>query len=421
VSRIAALRDRVLGGRDVLVLVDTALLSLSSVLLLVIAARALPTAGLTAFSLAQPLVATAIGAQRATFLSPALVAQRTAGRGWVSAGWIPRVSLPIAAVVVLIGTLTLGLSERRPLVVAGALTVAAVAALAQDVLRYRLLSRDRLRGAIRSDLVAALLTAATALLIPVVRDWAVLLAVWGCWLLIAVGIAALGLRSRAGEERLPDIRMRDAWRLGRWSGLDSLLGTVSYLLPLFISSLVLGSAFAGAYRLLQSANGPLNILDTAIVTSFGLTAWAIQDAADIQRLRARVRKLVVVMALVAAGYLVIAEVAIVLLSGLQSPDLLRIAAIVLIAGMLGAVTTPLSAASLALGYQKGGAMIRAVVVVVSILISLSAAIGLPLPWNDPIGTVALFAPIATGVGWFVFYRRAAARALADAQRKEPVR
>jgi hypothetical protein len=414
-SRIAVLRGRLLGGRDLLVLADTALLSASSVLLLVIAARALPAAGLTAFALAQPLVATAVGTQRATFLSPGLVVQRSVGRGWIPVSWIPRISAPIALVVSVIGAVTLGVGEGRPLVVAGVVLLAALAALSQDVLRYRLLSRGRIRGALVSDLVLAVLTAATAFLIPVVRDWTVLLSLWATWTLLAVVVAALALRSGPDEAVLPAIRLRDTWSLGRWSGLDSMLGTVSYLLPLYISSLVLGSVYAGVYRLLQAANGPLNILDTAIVTSFGLDAWSIREADDVRRLRARVRRLVVTMALVAAGYLVFAEIAIILLSGLRSSDLVRIAAIVLVAGMLGAVTTPLSAASLALGFQKGGAIIRAVVVVVSIGISLAAAAGLPLPWNDPIGAVALFAPAATIVGWTIFYRRATRLAIAQAE------
>jgi O-antigen/teichoic acid export membrane protein len=414
-GRVLALRGRVLGGRDLLLLADTALLSASSVLLLVIAARALPASGLTAFALAQPLIATAVGAQRATFLAPGLVVQRTVGRSWIPITWIPRISLPIALVVSAVGAATLGFGEGRPTLVAGVVVLAALAALAQDVLRYRLLSRGRIRGALRSDLVLAVLTAATALLIPVVKDWAVLLALWALWTLIAIVVAALALRKRDGSEALPDVRLRDTWRLGRWSGLDSVLGTVSYLLPLYISSLVLGSVYAGVYRLLQAANGPLNILDTAIVTSFGLDAWSIKDADDVRRLRSRVRRLVGVMALVAAGYLVFAEIAIILLSGVRSTDLVRIAIIVLAAGMLGAITTPLSAASLALGFQKGGAIIRAVVVTVSIGISLAAAAGLPLPWNDPIGAVAIFAPAATVIGWFVFYRSTTRRAIVEAE------
>lgn len=404
---------RLFGGRDLLVLVDTALLSGASVLLLVIAARALTPGALSVFALAQPIVATAVGTQRAAVLAPALVVRRTAGDGWVPLGWIARVSLPISLIAAFGTALVVGGVEHRPAVVGGAMLAAVIAALAQDVARYRLLSQGRVRGALISDAVLVVLIAATALLIPVVHDWPDLLLLWAGALAVALVVALWQLGRLPSGEALPPIRLRAVWPLGRWAGLDSLLGTASYLLPLFISSLVLGNRFAGVYRVLQAANGPLNVLDTAIVTSFGLAAVSIVSSSDVLALRSRVRRLVPLMMLFAGGYLVIAQVLIIVLSGVTGPDLVRIAVVVLIAGMIGAVTTPLSAGALSLGKQASGAIIRAVVVTFSVGISLAAAFGLPVPFGDPIGLVALFAPAATAVGWFLSFRAAARSAQRD--------
>lgn len=120
--RFRSARSRILGGRDLLLFTDTGLLSASSVLLLVIAARALPTAGPTAFALAQPLVATAFGTQRTAFLSPGLVAQCSMGRGWIPV--LGAVTTPLSA-----ASLALEFQEGAAIIRTVVVVVAAVAGL----------------------------------------------------------------------------------------------------------------------------------------------------------------------------------------------------------------------------------------------------------------------------------------------------
>ena len=85
-----------LGGRSVLVVLNTAIAAAASVVLLLGAARAMGQQSLSNFSLVQLIVVTAVMLQRSTILSPALAAQRSTGRTQVPMVWIGIVSLPAA-------------------------------------------------------------------------------------------------------------------------------------------------------------------------------------------------------------------------------------------------------------------------------------------------------------------------------------
>lgn len=410
--------------RNMLVILNTAVAAATSVVLLLGAARAMDQDELSDFSLIQLIVMTTVMLQRSTLLAPALATQRTQGKTVVPRSWALRVSLPTAVALAGIISLAFGAGDGRYVEWFLVGLAASGAALAQDTLRYCLLSRGLTARSVASDACWLFLILLT-LLIPGYFSSALnLTAYWGLSGFIAVAIAVLCLFQRSVPVEIP-IRasIRTTWRLGKWSGADAALSATATLAPMLMTAFVLGSAEAGTYRVLQSSLGPINILCTSLITMFGLDSWKLTSPIQLSALRRKVYLAVISMTAFAVIYIALAEIVIIALSGLVSPDLLRIAIIVGVVGVIGSATSPLSAAALALGYQRHGALLRLVIVVVSLLVSVFAAFGIWLPWNDPIGTVTAFAAVAGLIGWIVSYRYAMARetsALSRNHEVEPV-
>lgn len=393
------------GNRNFLVVVDTALTAGTSVLLLLGAARSMSPRELSDFSLVQLLVVTGVMLQRAFFMSPALASQRQTGKSSIPIRWVASLSVPIAIALGLFIFTTVG-SQNGPslewLVLGAGLSAAA---LVQDTCRFALLSRDNVAGAVASDALLLFLISGTLIFRDHVNTASSLTIYWAISGTIAVAVAFLFL----GVRRNSDTRtttVSQTWRLGKWSGLDALMSAAANLTPMLLTALVLGSEQAGTYRVLQSSLGPLNILSTSLVTMFGLDSWKFVSRRNLRTLRRTVFRAIIAMSAFAVIYIAFAEYAVVVISGLTSSDLLRIAVIVGAVGIMGAATSPLSAASLALGYQRHGAILRIVIVVFSVGVSFAGALGLWLPWHDPIGAVTLFAATAGLVGWTISFRRA---------------
>ncbi|MBD1541856.1 hypothetical protein G9E11_06255 [Arthrobacter sp. IA7] len=376
-----------------------------NVILLLGAARSVNAEELSDFSLVQLIAMTMVMLQRAFFLSPALSAQRTGGRAVIPKQWVLTISLPMAVLGGLLIGLTVGLDDQNFLAWTSLGVLCGVVVLAQDSLRFCLLSRNAVHGAVVSDAVWLSLVVGVAIASGVLVTAESLALYWALSGIVAMVAALVWLLRRPSDE-LPLADLGRAWRLGKWSGIDALMSATANLLPMLLTALVLGSEFAGTYRVLQSALGPLNILSTSLLTLFGLDSWRFVSAIGLRRLARKVRRSVGLMILFAVSYVALAEIVIISISGLRSSELLRISIIVGIVGVLGAATSPVNAASLALGYQKHGAILRAVIVTFSIAVSFGAGLGLPLPWNDPIGAVTLFAASAGLVGWGISYRRA---------------
>jgi O-antigen/teichoic acid export membrane protein len=363
-------------------------------------------AELSTFSLVQLLVMTAVMLQRAFFLSPALASQRNHGQSTIPVRWALVVSIPAAG---LLGGLISGLMGAKEntlgLWFAIGFAVGTVA-LVQDVLRFSLLSRNRAHGAVASDALWLAFISLTLFPNEILQTSTALSSFWAATGLIAV-IAALIFHwldsSRHANRKLSIGR---TWKMGKWSGLDAALSATANLAPMLITALVIGSEHAGTYRVLQSSLGPLNILSTSLITMFGLDSWRFVSWESLTKLQLTVRKAVTYMIIFAVAYIAVAELVIISLAELDSHEMLRISLIVAIVGIIGAATSPLSAASLALGYQKHGAVLRLIIVTFSVTVSLLGWLGLWLPWNDPIGTVTLFAATAGLAGWAVSYRRA---------------
>lgn len=396
--------------RNSVVLIDTGLTAVAGVLLVVGAARSLDSRELAAFALAQLATVTTVGVVRASVYGPALATQRTTGQAKIPATWILRIALPAAVVLTgIVGPLvTRAGGQLLPwlstLLITGGLV------LTQDCLRSALLSRKATRGALASDgvslsiiVLGIVFSLFPASAIGIMLFWAV-----GQSAAALVAFVAIFLGRHAARE-IPSQTLRHTWRIGKWAALDSTFAAVAALLPMFVATLYVGNASAGTYRTLQSAVGPLNILHTTVVTVFGLDAWRTASLDGVRNLQRTVRRLATAMVAGSALYVAVAVPVMIWITGLGGTDLGRIGAIVAIAAILGASTTPFNAASLSMGYQRFGALIRFVVVAASIVISLPIADSRWLPWQDPIGTAMLFAALTTLIGWFASYRYAVRR------------
>jgi O-antigen/teichoic acid export membrane protein len=396
--------------RNVLVMLNTAFAAATSVVLLLGAARAMDQEGLSDFSLVQLVVMTTVMLQRSTLLSPALATQRTAGRTVVPIAWVGIVSLPTALVLAGCLSIAFGSSGGHYVEWFFAGLVAGGATLAQDTFRYCLMSRDLTSTAIVSDSCWLLLILATLVMPSWFADPFALTVYWGGSGIVSLLLALVPLLLHASRNvAVKNASIRQTWRLGKWSGIDALLSAIATLSPMLFTAFVLGSSEAGTYRVLQSALGPINILCTSMITVFGLDSWKLTSRLQLRSLSKKVARGVIGMTIFTAAYVAFAEYIIIFLSGLESPDLLRIAVIVGIVGVIGSATSPLSAAALSLGYQRHGALLRLVIVVFAVLVSLAAAAGVWLPWNDPIGTVTIFAAVAGVLGWLLSYKVAMAR------------
>ncbi|MDP9694964.1 UNVERIFIED_ORG: O-antigen/teichoic acid export membrane protein [Arthrobacter globiformis] len=398
-------------SRNVLVILNTAVAAAASVVLLLGAARAMDQRALSDFSLVQLLVVTAVMLQRSTLLSPALATQRMAGRTVIPLAWAARVSLPAAVVVAGCLSVAFGSDGGHYIQWFFAGLAAGGAALVQDTVRYGLLSRGLTSVAVLSDAFWLLLILAT-LIAPVwFADPLVLTFYWGLTGVASVAIGLIPLVFQISKSAPPPTRasIRKTWRLGKWSGIDAVLSAAATLMPMLFTAFVLGSAEAGTYRVLQSALGPINILCTSMITLFGLDSWQLTTAEQLKLLSKRVTRAVIAMIAFTTAYVAFAEILMIGLSGISSPELLRIAVIVGVVGIIGSATSPVSAASLALGYQRHGAVLRFVIVVFALLASFASAVDIWLPWNDPIGTVTLFAAAAGLAGWLFSYKIAMKR------------
>lgn len=406
--RILDVRQRLSGSRrNGLMFADTAVNALTGVFLVAGAARHLDPRQLAAFSLAQLMVTTMIGILRSALYGPAMAAQRSTGRAVVPADWAVSISAPIG--VIMSGGLVLlvpGLGSDIFPTFAGMSAVAAVV-LAQDGLRSALLSRELPGWALAGD-VLTFVTIMVPIIAGLMPESALaVLCVWAATVSGGVVVALVGLwRSRGGYTRQS---LASAWKLGRWATLDSVFAAIAYLLPMFMATLYVGNNAAGTYRVLQTALGPLNIIQTTVVTVFGLDAWQTTTIAGLRALKRKVSLLfggLFGLSAVCAGAGLPIMIAI---THLSDPHLARIALIVAAHGIMTATTTPFLAASLALGYQKFGAFIRFVVLIACVGVSLPVAGSRWVPWHDPIGTAMLVSSGFTLAGWMISYAAASRR------------
>ena len=414
-------------GRNAVLLFDTATTALANVIVVIAASRSLNGGALDSFSLAQLVLVMLTQSVRTAIWSPALAAQRQTGKARIPLKWVAMLA-PSIAVIMALGMMILIPRNGTELVKWFAvLALCGTVLLAQDGLRSVLLSREQSVGALVSDSVtlAAITIGAVSGQIP--SSTTAILIFWslsiGCGFL--VGLVYLARRRDAVT--LPPQSLAHAWRIGRWGALDATFSSIATLLPFFVATLYVSNTSAGPYRILQTAMGPLNIIYTTILTAFGLDSWQSATRAGLRQLNRRAIRLTVILCLLVVAYVVVGIPLMIYVSQISHPDLLRIALIVGITGMLSTSAAPINAATLALGYQRFGAMIRFTVVILAVLVSIPWSVNHIVPRRDPIGTSMLITATITALGWVVSYcvaytreMRRPSRAMTETADDEPL-
>lgn len=405
-ERLTQLRSMA-GGRNFTLLLDTATTSLATMVLVVVAARVLDARQLDAFALGQLVIVTVTGIMRSALYSPAMAAQRTTGRARVPLTWVLWIGVPMTVLVSTGVSPFMGLKNEHWTHWVPVLIATMASALAQDGARTVLVSRGRERLALISDAVVLVALVGCFLLFSShVHSAAGVLLVWGACGLPGLALALVFIAAHPAPTDLPPQSLRATWGLTKWASIDIGLASVATLLPYFVATAALDSNTTGIYRTLQTSLGPLNIVHTTVITAFGLDAWQMSSLAGLKALNRKVNRLTIALTAGGIAYSVVAVFAMVLVSNLHSPSLHRIAIIMIITATMGAANSGFNAAALALGYQRSGAILRAVIVAATIAVSLPWSARTWVPWHDPIGSSAIVSAGATFIGWAISYRLA---------------
>ncbi|WP_172664139.1 hypothetical protein [Demequina rhizosphaerae] len=397
------------------VALDQVISSAANVGLVLVAARFMTPneAGYVAIAIAVTTVS--IGLQRSAVLVPSLAAQRHVGKSAVPLRWA-RYSVPPASAVA-------GALAAVAFQISGGLQIAALAGIAciplvllQDFMRYRLLMMGSARRATVVD-GAWLVFTASAFALLTMADMTTPGSAFLTWTLGAA-ISLFGLiGSGRSQAALPDASLRETWRLGRWSLADSALAGVVQLLPLFVAGIVLSPAVAGSYRVLQTSLVPLNYLNTVLATTMGLAAHELSNPSGLAALSRKVRHALPLMALAAVIVTTLGQATLAWFANLSLADNLVPAAAIALTGLIGAVTTPLSSAAIALGQQVFGAAIRLLSVIASVFTvywGTTAATGART--LDPVGLTMVVAGSISLAGWAIGYQYGRRQTHKDFQR-----
>lgn len=360
--------------------------SASNALLVLLVARQLNVGSFAVFASAQLVVLSLMGVARLGLYSPALSTQRAHGRLRVPSAWVVPASMTLASTAALIVfVLSRFQAARVSHIDLLALCLAPVVVVTQDGFRYVRLSEGRFKLVLLSDLAWLCTT------IPIVALAADSISetafAWGGG--AGVGLVVL-LTSR--ESSLPLANLQDTWLVGRWGAMDATLAAIIVSAPTLATS-VTDEALVGAYRVVQSAVSPLNVINNVLVVSFGLEAWRLSQANGTAVLRRNVRWATALLLALATALTLLAVPIALKVADIELAAAARPWAVVGLASLIGAWMSARIAAANAMGMQRISALTRAtstlftclaIYLVVGIEFS-SDAIGLSLLGSAVIG------------------------------------
>lgn len=248
--------------KNLLILVDQILSSGTNAVALIFSAVFLPPAELGTYAVLQLVATTVVAFQRSLIIEPSLSLSTAnspidVSRRWTLVFWAP-------AVVVAICTFALFGNGLQSILLGLAIVLPGV----QDLFRYRAFALRLMgRAALSDGIWLAVLVVGFAVLRP--QDAFSAIVVWG----IAGGVAlvVLPLARRKGAGTIGSV-----FRLGRFQIVDWAFATATSSVPLFIVQAVLPFASVGAFRLAQTAMGPLNTINSYVTIRFLLDAGEIQ-------------------------------------------------------------------------------------------------------------------------------------------------
>lgn len=387
-------------GKNATLLLDQVVCSASNAAAVMVAAFFLSSDHLNLYVSIQLIATSLIGLQRSIFLDPSLVvtgngtAHVAFGRWlWCSLGPCTLVALGIALLfeIPLFSPLTV-LSILFPLV--------------QDCLRYRSLAHGAYARTLISDgvwLVALLV--GTMLFRP--DSPQIMLALWGVSAAISVPALLFGL-PQIGQQSL-----RASLALGRYQVAEWTIASLTSVAPLLVVQAVLPVGSVAAFRLAQTAMGPLNTLNNFVMVRFLLGSSALQshDRRGLQRV---VRHSSLAISSVTLVYGALACLGFYLARPWLDPAIASQVAyavpVTVLAAVLMSPCTPYLGLARSLSLQRFTITPRFVVLVFNVL---ATAAGFWL-WNhyrfDPLVVTILVTAVASLIAYRLMFKRTLARA-----------
>lgn len=400
-------------GKVSIPIVDQGVFSLAGVLPTVLAARIFADTELSRAALLLLAISSALLLQRATILTPGLASQRTIGKSFVPASW--------AWFAVPSGLFAIGVGLFIEVRVTSVLLLglAAMLCCAQDTLRHRAFSLDAQRLAVIADGVLL----ASVLLVFVIfstseRELSItwfLIALTFCYMTSIACYLLVAISQRSATKNHAPLKLRPAFVLGRWSGLDTIMSIAANFAPLVFTLHQGDPSLSGVYRTGQVVLGPLNVITAGLILSSALTSHQLTSRlglSDQARWVATMRNrlLVVSVLLVPASLGVLAAV-----SNVKFASHPVALGAITFSGVVGAVTAVYSAASQSLGMQSGGVMIRVICLTgtagILVIGSVLAAREFEI---DVVGLSMAFVSSVSVLGWLIAYKVGRTRALRSA-------
>lgn len=388
------------------VTIDQAVIALNNVSIIFIAARTLTPTSFSALTLGQLAIVSVVIVQRASTTGPALATQRTQGRSAIPLSWMV-VPVVLGAVGAVLLSWYLALNWRQ----LSFLTIAAILVAGQDLARFMALSRGLRKRTLVADAAWAAATATTCCvygyLLPNgtgrVADFETFLLLWGLSAALPCVVLLWTVQRQDRVFTLKRTEVRATFRLGRWGAFDAALSVAANFVPLLVAYSVFDPELAGAYRAIQSVQGPLNIVASSLVISAGLSAWTLSSRSTLRALPAKTRRTAIRLCAFAMAYMAVGGGVVLLLTGIEFHQYPQVLPVVVTAAAMGALTAPYAAGAAALGQQRSGALIRIITLLTVTIISFSHTVGIDV--KDPVASSVLSAALLSMGGWFLAQRR----------------
>ncbi|MGG7652428.1 hypothetical protein [Kocuria rosea] len=255
---------KLFSGKNATLLLDQVVCSASNAAAVMVAAFFLSSDHLNVYVAVQLIGTSLIGLQRSIFLDPSLVVTGN-GAGHVAYGkWLWRSLGPFTVVA-------LGISFLLEVQLFSPLTVLSILfPLVQDCLRYRSLAHGAYTRTLISDgvwLVALL--GGTVLFHPDSPQF--MLVLWG--VSAAISLPVLFFRLPLTGQR----GLKASLALGRYQVAEWTIASLTSVAPLLVVQAVLPVGSVAAFRLAQTAMGPLNTLNNFVMVRFLLGSSVLQD------------------------------------------------------------------------------------------------------------------------------------------------
>lgn len=378
-------------------LIDQVVASTSNALAVLVATLTLTTEDLNLFAIVQLVAVTVIALQRSLISEPSMALTTPTHMPNLIRPW-GAILAGIAGIAALVTALS---TNGNWLAIAMACSL--VCPVFHDFLRYRAFQQAKYNRTLMSDIVRL---GTFVLVAPFTPPNAVDLLI--AWALTAV-ISTLFLLT-ISEER-SSIPIFEVLRLGRYQVVDWLLATVTSTIPLFIAQLLVPVASVGAFRLAQTATGPLNTVSSFITIRYLARSSQLRSSSKVVQ-RSAARRTSKLVTTITISYAALTYLGFLLIGGLVFSDkttldqLSYALPVTLMASVVAAPALAGGALLKAIHRQKLALAPRAAILIGNLAATIAGVICFSYLQLDPLVLPVLGTALVTLIAWHLTMRRA---------------